>query len=39
MNRTEAERLLDAQEEDEMDVLKRFHQLPPADDKNIVKDW
>ena len=39
MSRSEAERLLDAQEEDEMEVLKRFHQLPPTDERKIEKDW
>jgi len=39
MSQSEAVRLLDAQEEEEMEVLKRFHQLPPADDRDIEKDW
>ncbi len=39
MSATEAARLLDALEEDEMEVLKRFHQLPPVDEKNVDKDW
>ncbi|MBN1878996.1 tetratricopeptide repeat protein [bacterium] len=39
MSVSEAERLLDAQEEEEMDVRRRFHQLPRPDDKTIEKDW
>ena len=39
MSQAEAERLLDALEEDEMEVLKRFHRLPEVDEKDIEKDW
>lgn len=39
MSPQEAERLLDAQEEKEMEVLQRFHQLPPVKDRTIEKDW
>ncbi len=39
MSQSEAERLLDAQEEDEMSILKKLHQLPSPDDRNIEKDW
>jgi Ca-activated chloride channel homolog len=37
MSRPEAERLLDAQQQEEMDVLRRLHQLPQATD--IEKRW
>ena len=39
MTQQEAERLLDAQEEDEMEVLRRLHQLPMVRDREIEKDW
>jgi Ca-activated chloride channel homolog len=39
MSQSEAERLLDALEEDEMSILKRLHQLPSPEDQNIEKDW
>ncbi|MBN1297020.1 hypothetical protein JXA80_09580 [bacterium] len=39
MSPEEAERLLDAQEEEEMEVLKRFHMLPPPAEREIEKDW
>jgi len=39
MSPEEAQRLLDALEEEEMEVLKRFHQLPRPDDRKIDKDW
>lgn len=39
MSVSEAERLLDAQEEEEMDVRKKFHQLPSVKDRVIEKDW
>lgn len=39
MSQVEAERLLDALEQDEMNILKKLHQLPPSDDRHIEKDW
>ena len=39
MSRQEAERLLDASEEEEFEVLKRFHMLPEVDEKDVEKDW
>ncbi len=39
MSPEEAERLLDALEEEELEVLKRFHQLPQPNERQIDKDW
>lgn len=39
MSQSDAERLLDTLEEDEMTILKRLHQLPSPEDSNIEKDW
>lgn len=39
MSPEEAERLLDALEEEELEVLKRFHQLPKVDERDVEKDW
>ena len=38
MSEQEAQRILDAMEEEEMEVLKRFHQLPQPEGR-IEKDW
>ncbi len=39
MDKVEAERLLDLMETEELEVLKRFHQLPEVDERNVEKDW
>lgn len=39
MDKAEAERLLDLMETEELEVLKRFHQLPEVDERNVDKDW
>ncbi|MBN1550123.1 tetratricopeptide repeat protein [bacterium] len=39
MNPDEAERLLDAIEEEELEVLRKFHQLPEVDPRDVDKDW
>jgi Ca-activated chloride channel homolog len=39
MSAQEAARLLDAMEDQEMEVLKRFHQLPESEERHVEKDW